>query len=967
MSGITSTVGLISGIDTGNLIEQLLQIEARPRALAQRRLVQLQTQQAAYLDINTRLASLRTSSASFRIDKVFSTSKATSSDEDVLTAIATTSSQPGSYRFIVDKLVTTQQLLSRGFADRDSSPLGATSFTFESEKARLDSDVGLADLNGGAGVRRGKFNITDSSGTTGEIDLSKAANVSEVLKAINGSGIGVKASVVEDRIVVTDTAGGPGQTTISDGVGSFTATDLGIVGTSVGGVLTGERIYYATGSTSLGQINGRNGVETTNTVGTGAFDFTVRVDGTDVKVFLGVITETVTDPDTGEDETVTTPAAATISDVIGRINSSLKTVLGDTTTLSASLKTDGTGLQIIDSAGTAAISVLDRGEEAGGAAVQKTARNLGLNGTGTGSIVGARVFGGLNSILTKTLNGGRGIEGDGSLTITDRLGTVHNITGLNAFETLSEALASLQTQTGGAVKAELNSLGTGILLTDTTGGLSNLIVEGTPADDTAASLGIATDPAGVAESTINSGNLQKQYVGRGTLLSSLNNGSGTGTGSFTITDALGSTQTITVGANDKTIGHVINAINSTSLAVNARINDNGDGIVIEEEVTGAPGSVKIKIEDTTGSVAQSLRIENEASGTDTDNFIDGSFETNIEFEATDTLDDAIAKINDAGIGIAATIVNDGSGTAPFRLSFTSRQTGSAGRFILDTNGFDLAMQTLSQGNDARVFFGADDPATALLVTSSTNSLDNLIQGVSIDLNTTSDEAVTLTVGRDLTAIEEKVNAFVKSFNDIIGRIDTQTRYNQETEARGPLLGDSLAISLRSQLFSVVQTVGDNVTGQYNRLSEVGITIGDGGKSIKLDATKFREAYEADPASVEALFQTYELASSDTTQDLGDGITVTGGTADRSFTSLGVIGKVEELARDYLDSVDGILTQRSKSLTTQVELQESRIEEFTSRLEIRRERLQAQFLAMEQALGQLQSQQSSLSQLAQLAG
>ena len=40
MSGITSTVGLISGIDTGSLIEQLLQIEARPRTLAQQRLVQ---------------------------------------------------------------------------------------------------------------------------------------------------------------------------------------------------------------------------------------------------------------------------------------------------------------------------------------------------------------------------------------------------------------------------------------------------------------------------------------------------------------------------------------------------------------------------------------------------------------------------------------------------------------------------------------------------------------------------------------------------------------------------------------------------------------------------------------------------------------------------------------------------------------------------------------------------------------
>ncbi len=965
MSGITSSVGLISGIDTGGLIEQLLQIEARPRTLAQQRLVQLQTQQAAYLDINTRLSALRTASSTFRNDKVFSTSKATSSDDAVMTATASTSAQPGSYQFIVDRLVTTQQQLSKGFSDRDSSPFGATSFTFESDKGRLDTDVGLADLNGGAGVRRGTFNLTDSTGATAEIDLSKSAKVSEVLEAINGAGIGVRADVVEDKIVLTDTASGGGQITASDGLGSFTATDLGIAGTSVGGTLTGERVYYATGSTSLGLINGRNGVETTNTVGTGAFDFTIRVDATDVKVFLGVKTETITDPDTGEDTTETTPAAATLNDVIDRINTQLQTTLGETTTLSASLKADGTGLQITDSAGTAAIEVLDRGEESGGVAVQKTARNLGLNGSGTGSIVGSRVFGGLNSILTKTLNGGQGIEGDGSINITDRSGSIHNITGLDSLETLSEVLDAINTQTGGAVTASLNSLGTGIQLTDTTGGGSNLIVEGTLADDTAASLGIATDPAGVAANTVNSGSLQKQYVGRGTLLSSLNNGSGTGTGTFTVTDATGTSQAISIGANDKTIGHVINAINSSGLAVNARINDNGDGILIEEEVTGTAGSIPIKIEDTTGSVAESLRIETEASGTEGDNFIDGSFETVIEFEATDTLDDAITKINDAGVGVAATIVNDGSGTAPYRLSLTSRESGTAGRFILDTNGFDLALQTLSEGDDARVFFGSNDPASALLVTSSTNTLDDLIAGVSIDMNTTSEDPVTLNVSRDVAAIETKINGFVSAFNTLIGRIDNQTRYDDETETKGPLLGDSLAISLRSQLFVTLQSVGDNVTGQYNRLSEIGITIGDGGKTIELDSSKFREAYENDPASVEALFETFDLAPTDTTTDLGDGITVSGGDTERSFSSLGIIGKMEELARSYLDSVDGILTQREKSMTTQVELQESRIEEFTSRLEIKRAQLEAQFLAMEQALGQLQSQQSSLSQLAQL--
>ncbi|MEL7484129.1 MAG: flagellar cap protein FliD N-terminal domain-containing protein, partial [Planctomycetota bacterium] len=66
MSGITSGIGLVSGIDTASLIQQLLAVESRPQQLAQVRLAQLQSQQAAFLDINTRLGGLQSAARSFR-------------------------------------------------------------------------------------------------------------------------------------------------------------------------------------------------------------------------------------------------------------------------------------------------------------------------------------------------------------------------------------------------------------------------------------------------------------------------------------------------------------------------------------------------------------------------------------------------------------------------------------------------------------------------------------------------------------------------------------------------------------------------------------------------------------------------------------------------------------------------------------------------------------------------------------
>ena len=117
MGGITTGVGIFSGINTSQLIDQLIAIESRPKQLAQARVLQLQQQQAAWLDLNSKVQSLKAAAAAFRTANIFKTNAAGSSDEHVLTATAGVTATPGSYQFIVDRLVSTQQFLSRGFAN----------------------------------------------------------------------------------------------------------------------------------------------------------------------------------------------------------------------------------------------------------------------------------------------------------------------------------------------------------------------------------------------------------------------------------------------------------------------------------------------------------------------------------------------------------------------------------------------------------------------------------------------------------------------------------------------------------------------------------------------------------------------------------------------------------------------------------------------------------------------------------
>lgn len=964
MSGITSGNGLFSGIDSASIINQLLALEARPRDQAQARIVQLQLQNSAYLDINSRLNAMRSAARAFRESRTFQTRSAVSSNNDVLRATASTEAASGVYQFVVDRLVSTQQMLSRGFANRDVGAMGLTRVTLESTAARLDRDVSLSDLNNGAGVERGRIRITDSAGNIATVDLSRTTSVSEVLQAINDNGTAqVTARVEGGRFVLSDGAGGPGTMTVGNVAGSSTATSLGIAGSAAGGTLTGTTVYGLNGGTLLGALNDGRGVSIRSVAGTDAHSFRIVInDGgtpTEVRVNIGDVYEDVVPPGGGDAVlTRTQGAVTTVQGVLDRVTAAL----ADAGVSDVSISVDATNgrLRLVDGTGNRTLSVVENGDT--------TAADLGLIGATPGSTLnGRRVLSSLNSTLARGLNGGAGITGDGVLNFTLRNGASFSVT-IDQNASLDDVFRQIEqaSVSGGAarVRVSLDARGTGLTVTDLTGGSSNLIITGTDGEDgedSAVSLGISTGAAGVASSTVSSGNLQRQYVSRATLLSSLNAGRGVGTGTFRLTDSEGVSQVVTVGESVKTVGDFINLINSRGLKVRAEINANGDGIQIIEDLSQnpTPGASRISISDVSGSVARGLNLVGTASETGAGNRLNGSYERTITFNAADTLDQVVAKLNQANAGVTAAVVRDGSSSAPFRLSLISTAQGSAGRFIIDTGAIDLGLSTLDAGNDSRVFYGSSDPARGVAITGSSNTVDSILPGVRIDLRGVSTSPVSLTVQSDTGAIEAAVNLFVSSFNTAIQRIDTQSRYDSGTQRGGPLLGDGTVRELRSQLFRAVSSPGLGTTGRFNTLQDIGITVGSGG-ALRLDADRLRQALQEDPASVESLFVT-RTQSDDTTIDVfGDGsVRVRNPNSGGTFTALGVMGQFEQMLDRYLDATSGVLTGRTQGIDNQITLQRGRIESYNQRLAARRATLERQFLAMEKAIGQLQTQSTAL--------
>ncbi len=165
MGTITSGIGLISGLDFGSIVNQLIAIEARPRNSLLLRIGALNAQRTALLDISARILGMQSRISSLTDPLFFRSVNSTSSDPNVLTVSAGIDAQIGSYRFTVRNLASSHQMVSGGFRTRDTI-LPRGSMMIESAAARANNATTLDELNGYDGVQRGKFKIVDGDDET---------------------------------------------------------------------------------------------------------------------------------------------------------------------------------------------------------------------------------------------------------------------------------------------------------------------------------------------------------------------------------------------------------------------------------------------------------------------------------------------------------------------------------------------------------------------------------------------------------------------------------------------------------------------------------------------------------------------------------------------------------------------------------------------------------------------------------
>ncbi|MBK9364418.1 MAG: flagellar filament capping protein FliD [Rubrivivax sp.] len=316
-------------------------------------------------------------------------------------------------------------------------------------------------------------------------------------------------------------------------------------------------------------------------------------------------------------------------------------------------------------------------------------------------------------------------------------------------------------------------------------------------------------------------------------------------------------------------------------------------------------------------------------------------------DGEDTLEKIRDKINNtSGLDVRASIVNDASGA---RLVLQSRSTGADNGFRLqvvddDGNATDAAgLSRLAYDppagatGAARTQAGVNAQATinGLQVESATNSMSNVIDGVSLTLGKVTTGAVDVSVSHDTASMRKSIEGFVAAYNDLVKLVREQTKYDEASKSAGPLQGDRTAIGILGQLRSVIGA-SSTASSSFARAADIGLQTQTDG-TLKLDGSKLDEGFGA-------LSQLQNFFAA----------------ATESSASSGLAVRLRALT-DQMLGADGAVSSRQEGLRERKANNGKRQASLEDRIALTEKRLRAQYQALDSSMAKLGNLSNYVSQ------
>lgn len=382
-------------------------------------------------------------------------------------------------------------------------------------------------------------------------------------------------------------------------------------------------------------------------------------------------------------------------------------------------------------------------------------------------------------------------------------------------------------------------------------------------------------------------------------------------------DALASTTNLSSGVSSAFASKTA-SVTSSDASVSA-------SSVLEASATSSAQAGTYQV--TVDQLAKSMKVASSAmddstalgeTGTFTLSAADGTATT---FSVTSgmTLSDVASAISakSSTTGVDATLVKVSTGS--YKLVLTSANTGQAitakaasGDDVLNSIGL-----TGSDGSFTNVVQAAQSAQITLdgtTITRSSNTMSDVISGVTLNLDATSasGDSLTLTVGENVSGVESAVQSFISSYNSLHEYLATQeSETNGTVSSTAYLFADTTLRSMNSELGTLL--TGSSASGSSNGsssaisyLAQLGVTL-NSSNELTLNSSTLSSALSSNPSAVQDFFQ-----SSFTTSDSSLSLISNKSTVSGSFT-LNITASASGISGVTVNGQSGLFTVSGNEL------------------------------------------------------
>lgn len=171
----------------------------------------------------------------------------------------------------------------------------------------------------------------------------------------------------------------------------------------------------------------------------------------------------------------------------------------------------------------------------------------------------------------------------------------------------------------------------------------------------------------------------------------------------------------------------------------------------------------------------------------------------------------------------------------------------------DTFTIDTRTATVQKPQDAVLRLGASELGGGIEIRRPTNTIDDIIEGVELELLSSSEDPVTITVSGDTDKARESLRDFVEAYNAMNATILEVTKFDPGTNTAAPLLSDRNLANFQNEIANTTISSVAGLPKSTNMLFSIGLRLDDKG-NMSLDESKLNEKISDDFGTVADLFR-----------------------------------------------------------------------------------------------------------------